>query len=188
MKFYSSLLLLFFTFSLPAESGEELLNSIIGTMNSFESFRANISIDGLSGSISYKRPGSLNVKFSDGRVLSGNGRHLWIYSPARGIAGKQDLRGLTGGLGGLLSGYENVTSSGKVLKLKSDNKYYEEIIVSVTPNNIIKSLKLKAKGRSDFMDITFSGVQTNIGLSSSIFNFHPPANAQIVENPLNQRE
>ncbi|HMV40973.1 MAG TPA: outer membrane lipoprotein carrier protein LolA [Leptospiraceae bacterium] len=188
MKLIFSIWLLFFSISLSAESGEELLNSIIGTMNSFESFRANISIDGLTGSISYKRPGSLNVKFSDGRVLSGNGRYLWIYSPARGIAGKQDLKGLTGGLGGLLSGYESVTSSGKVLKLKSENKYYEEIIVSVTPNNIIKSLRLRAKGRPDFMEISFSGVQTNIGLSSSIFNFHPPANAQIVENPLNQRE
>ena len=188
MKFLAFLFALFFNFQLFEESGEELLGSIVGTMNSFESFRANISIDGLSGSISYKRPGSLNVKFSDGRILSGNGRFLWIYSPARGIAGKQDLKGMTGGIGGLLSGYESVTATGKVLKLKSDNKYYEEIIVSVTPNNIIKSLKLKAKGRSDFMDITFSGVQTNIGLSSSIFNFHPPANAQIVENPLNQRE
>ena len=100
--------LIFLSLSAAAESGEELLNSIVGTMNSFDSFRANISIDGLAGSISYKRPGSLNVKFSDGRVLSGNGRHLWIYSPARGIAGKQDLKGLTGGLGGLLSGYESV--------------------------------------------------------------------------------
>ena len=188
MKFLATLIALFLSIPTFADSGEELLNNIIGTMNSFESFRANVSIDGLSGSISYKRPGSLNVKFSDGRVLSGNGRHLWIYSPARGIAGKQDLRGLTGGIGGLLSGYESVSASGKVLKLKSDTKYYEEIIVSVTPNNIIKSLKLKAKGRSDFMDISFSGVQTNIGLSSRIFNFHPPANAQIVENPLNQRE
>lgn len=88
MKFLSAFLFILATISISAESGEELLNSIIGTMNSFESFRANISIDGLSGSISYKRPGSLNVKFSDGRVLSGNGRHLWIYSPARGIAGK----------------------------------------------------------------------------------------------------
>ena len=111
MKFLSLLFAFFLSLQLSAESGEELLGSIVGTMNSFESFRANISIDGLSGSISYKKPGSLNVKFSDGRVLSGNGRHLWIYSPARGIAGKQDLKGLTGGLGGLLSGYESVTSS-----------------------------------------------------------------------------
>jgi outer membrane lipoprotein carrier protein len=187
-----SFILIFSLFVLPfstfAESGEELLSSIISTMNSFDSFRANISIDGLSGSLSYKRPGSLHVKLNDGRVLSGNGRSLWIYSPASSIAGKQDLKGSTGGIAGLLSGYESVTASGKTLRLKSDTKYYEEIIVSVSPNNIIRSIRLKGKGKQDFMEISFSGVQTNIGLPASIFNFHPPANAQIVENPLNQRE
>ena len=171
-----------------AESGEELLNSIISTMNSFESFRASISIDGMSETVSYKKPGSIQLKLSDGRILSGNGRYLWIYSPARSVAGKQDLKGSTGGIAGLLSGYESVTASGKTLKLKSDTKYYEEIIVSVTPNNIIRSLRLKARGKQDFMEISFSGVQTNIGLPAAVFNFHPPANAQIVENPLNQRE
>ena len=187
-RFYFLLVLLFSTVSIFPESGEELLNSIIGTMNSFESFRATISLDGASGTVSYKKPNSIQLKFSDGRILSGNGRHLWIYSPARSVAGKQDLKGSTSGIAGLLSGYESVTASGKTLRLKSENKYYEEIIVSVTPNNIIRSIKLRGKGKQDFMDISFSGVQTNIGLPSSVFNFHPPANAQIVENPLNQRE
>jgi outer membrane lipoprotein carrier protein len=182
------LICLVLNFSIFSESGEELLNSIISTMNSFESFRANISLDGLSGTLSYKRPGSIQLKLSDGRILSGNGRYLWIYSPARSVAGKQDLKGSTAGIGGLLGGYESVTANGKTLKLKSETKYYEEIIVSVTPNNIIRSIRLKAKGKQDFMEISFSGVQTNIGLPASVFNFHPPANAQIVENPLNQRE
>ncbi len=175
-------------FAIFSESGEELLNSIIGTMNSFESFRANISLDGMSGTVSYKKPGSIQLKLSDGRILSGNGRYLWIFNPARSVAGKQDLKGSTGGISGLLGGYESVSASGKTLKLKSDTKYYEEIIVSVTPNNIIRSIRLKARGKQDFMEISFSGVQTNIGLPASVFNFHPPANAQIVENPLNQRE
>lgn len=95
---------------------------------------------------------------------------------------------MTGGLPSLLSGYENVTASGKTLRLRSDTKYYEEIVVSLTPNNMPRSIRLKPKGRDSFTEITFSGIQTNIGIPASSFNFHPPANAQIVENPLNQRE
>lgn len=158
-------------------------------MNGLDTFRASLSINGnLNGSISYKKPSSLHVKLSDGRVISANGKSLWIYSPASAIAGKQDLKGSSAGLSGLLSGYENITGGGKTLRLRSDKKYYEEIIVSMNPNNTLKSLKLKTKGSEDYTEISFSGVQINLGLPSSIFNFHPPANAQIVENPLNQKE
>ncbi|MCB1178184.1 MAG: outer membrane lipoprotein carrier protein LolA, partial [Leptospiraceae bacterium] len=124
----------------------------------------------------------------DGRVISANGRHLWFYNPARAIAGKQDLKGGTGGLYGLLNGYESVTSSGRTLKLQSSKKYYEEIIINLTPNNMLQSIRMKRKGADSAIEISFSGIQTNLGLPSSIFNYHPPSSAQIVENPLNQRE
>lgn len=182
------LLPLFFSPAVHAESGEELLSAFLSTMNSFDSIRANININGTTGLMSYKKPNSIYVKLSDGRVISANGRHLWFYSPARAIAGKQDLRGSSGGLYGLLTGYENVTASGKTIRLLSDRKGYEEITVSLTPNNILKTIRMKPRGSSNFVEITLSGVQTNIGLPSSLFNFHPPSSAQIVENPLNQKE
>jgi outer membrane lipoprotein carrier protein len=47
---------------------------------------------------------------------------------------------------------------------------------------------MKRRGDSDYYEISLSGVQTDIGLPASIFNYHPPSSAQIVENPLNQRE
>lgn len=174
--------------SLSAESAEELLSTFLATMNSFESIRASVTINGMSGSLSYKKPHHLYVNFSDGRVISANGRHLWFYSPARAIAGKQDLKGGSGGLYGLLNGYETVTSSGKTLKLQSTKKHYEEIIVTLTPNNMLKSIRMKPRGSSGAIEISLSGIQTNLGLPSSIFNYHPPSSAQIVENPLNQRE
>ncbi|MCB1190979.1 MAG: outer membrane lipoprotein carrier protein LolA [Leptospiraceae bacterium] len=158
-------------------------------MNSFDSFRANITINGtLSGVLSYKRPNNLHIKFSDGRIISANGSYLWIYSPSRAMAGKQELRGSTGGISGLLSGYTVVEQSGSSIRLHSPNKSYEEIILTVGANNLLNSIRMRPQGASDYIDIGFSGIQTNIGLSSSYFNFHPPSNAQIVENPLNQRE
>ncbi|MBE7413192.1 MAG: outer membrane lipoprotein carrier protein LolA [Leptospiraceae bacterium] len=158
-------------------------------MNSFETIRANVTINGtLSGVLSYKRPNQMHIKLSDGRVISANGRVLWIYSPASAVAGKQDLKGTGGGISSLLSGYEDVLSTGKVFRLKSSTKAYEEIIVSVGPNNILKAIRLKPQGKTDYTDISFSAVQTNVGLASNLFNFHPPANAQIVENPFNQRQ
>ena len=131
----------------------------------------------------------LHVKFSDGRVISANGRFLWIYSPRNGIAGKQDLdpgRG-TSGIAGILSGYENVTVMGSTIVLKSDVKHYKEIRLVTGGNSIPKALQLKSQG-GKLTNISLTGVQTNVGLPSNLFNFHPPASAQIVENPLNQRE
>lgn len=185
------ILIIFFflsIFSLSAESGEELLSSFLSTMNSFESIRASITFNGMSGLLSYKKPHHLYLNLSDGRIISANGRHLWFYNPARAIAGKQDLKGGSGGLYGLLNGYETVTSSGKTLRLQSTKKHYEEITITLTPNNMLKTIRMKPRGSSNAIEISLSGVQTNLGLPSSIFNYHPPSNAQIVENPLNQRE
>ncbi|MCB1142464.1 MAG: outer membrane lipoprotein carrier protein LolA [Leptospiraceae bacterium] len=177
-----------FSFPLYSQSGEELLSVLLSTMNSFESIRANITINGTSGLMSYKKPHNLYLKLSDGRILSANGKHLWFYNPSSAIAGKQDLKGGSGGLYGLLSGYENVSATGTTIRLTSEKKAYEEIIVSMTPNNILRSIRMKPRGRDSYTEISLSGVQTNIGLPASIFNYHPPSSAQIVENPLNQRE
>lgn len=175
-------------FSIFSQSGNEALSNFLTAMNSLESIRANINVNGMTGVMSYKKPNSLYVKFSDGRVISANGRYLWFYNPSRTIAGKQDLTGATGGLYGLLNGYESALVSGTTLKLSSEKKEYEEIIIQMTPNYLLKSIRMKPRGSTRVIDISLSNIQTNIGLPASLFNYHPPSNAQIVENPLNQRE
>lgn len=177
-----------FSLSLHAQSGEELLSLLFSKMSSVESIRANVSINGTTGLLSYKQPHNLYLKLSDGRIISANGRFLWFYNPSRAIAGKQDLKGTSGGLRGLLSGYETITASGRVIRLQSEKKAYEEILVSLSPDNVLKSIRMKRRGDSEYYEISLSGVQTDIGLPASIFNYHPPSSAQIVENPLNQRE
>ncbi|TGK11405.1 outer membrane lipoprotein carrier protein LolA [Leptospira fletcheri] len=175
--------------SILSDPGKDRLNALIGKMSEISSFRASITVNNeLSGTLSYKKPNQLHVKFSDGRVIAANGRFLWFYSPSRGIVGKQDLKGLSGGIAGLLSGYEEVTPVGGSLRLKSPTKTYEEIVVTLGSDNTPRSLRMKHRGSGEYTSISFSGVQTNVGLAASLFNFGAPANAQIVENPLNERE
>jgi outer membrane lipoprotein carrier protein len=173
---------------LHSQGGGSQLSSLLGAMNSFESFRANITLNGsLSGTLSYKRPGNLHVKFSDGRVISANGKTLWFYTPDRGIAAKQDLKGFSSGISGMVSGYDDV-STGRTIKLKSSHKRYSEISIAVTDSNLPKSIRMRSANGEDVTEIIFSGISTNIGLSSSLFNFQPPSSSLIVENPLNQKE
>jgi len=185
-----SFLLFFMVFQtkIYSDTGKELLNTFLSTMNSFDSIRANININGMSGLMSFKKPNSIYLKLSDGRIISANGRHLWFYNPTNAIAGKQDLKGSSSGLYGLLSGYENISVNGRTLRLQSETKDYQEIIISLTSNNMLQSIRMKPQGSSNFIEISLSNIQTNIGLPSSLFNYHPPSNAQIVENPLNQKE
>ncbi|MCC5815614.1 MAG: outer membrane lipoprotein carrier protein LolA [Leptospira sp.] len=157
-------------------------------MNSFETFRANILINGsLSGTLSYKKPGNIHVKFSDGREISANGRYLYFYSPERGVTGKQDLKGSSSGINGLLSGYQE-TTIGKTIKLKSNSKRYSEITISVDARNLPKSIRMVSSGSDNATEISFSNVSTGLGLSASLFNYQPPTSSIIVENPLNQKE
>ncbi|EQA34775.1 hypothetical protein LEP1GSC047_1871 [Leptospira inadai serovar Lyme str. 10] len=189
ISFLSAAAILVCGTSILPDPGRDRLSALIGKMSEISSFRASITINNeLSGTLSYKKPNQLHVKFSDGRVIAANGRFLWFYSPSRGIVGKQDLKGMSGGIGGLLSGYEEVTPVGGSLRLKSPNRTYEEIVVTLGPDNTPRSLRMKHKGSGEYTSIAFSGVQTNVGLSASLFNFGAPSNAQIVENPLNERE
>jgi len=180
--------LLSWGFSLQAEDGNARLSAVIGKLNSLESFRATITINGsMTGVLSYKNPYQLHVRFNDGRILSSNGKVLWFYNPDSSIAGKQDLKGVSGGIGGLLSGYESVTVSGKTFRLISPSKRYTEIILVVSDNDLPRVIKMK-KSDEEITEVTFSGIATNIGLGTGLFNFQPPTSSQIVENPLNQKE
>jgi len=171
-----------------AQDGKEKLNAVISKLNSLDTFRATVTINGgLTGVLSYKNPYQLHVRWNDGRIISANGKILWFYSPDSSLSGKQDLKGASGGLGGLLGGYENVTVSGKTFRLTSPTKKISEIILIVSDNDLPRVIKMK-RDDEEVTEISFSGIATNIGLGTSLFNFQPPTNSQIVENPLNQKE
>jgi outer membrane lipoprotein carrier protein len=187
-KFCLSLLLSFLPVGIFAQDGKDKLNAIISKLNSLDTFRATVTINGgLTGVLSYKNPYQLHVRLNDGRIISANGKVLWFYSPDSSLSGRQDLKGVSGGLGGLLSGYENVTLAGKTFRLTSTTKKISEIILIVSDNDLPRVIKMK-RDDDDITEISFSGIATNIGLGTSLFNFQPPTSSQIVENPLNQKE
>ncbi|MDZ4724862.1 MAG: outer membrane lipoprotein carrier protein LolA [Leptospira sp.] len=173
---------------IEAQDGKEKLNAVIAKLNSLDTFRATVTINGgLTGVLSYKNPYQMHVRLNDGRIISANGKVLWFYSPDTSLSGRQDLKGGTGGLAGMLSGYETVTVSGKTFRLTSPTKRYTEIILVVSDNDLPRVIKMKREDE-EITEIAFSGIATNIGLGTSLFNFQPPTNSQIVENPLNQKE
>lgn len=86
-----------------------------------------------------------------------------------------------------MSGYENVSVSGRTFRLTSNTKRYNEIILVVSDNDLPRVLKMK-RSDEEITEVAFSGIATNIGLGTGLFNFQPPTSSQIVENPLNQKE
>jgi outer membrane lipoprotein carrier protein len=172
-----------------SQDGKDALNQLLSNFNQLESFRANFTYNNsLAGTLSYQAPLQFHAKLSDGRVLSANGKTFWFFSPERQISAKQELKNSTGGLSGLLSGYDEVSISGKTLRLKSAKKYYDDVTVIMTEDSLPRVIRLKNSSKDTSTELVFSQIQTNLGLSRDLFNFQPPYNSQIVENPLNERE
>lgn len=184
-------LFIFWVGSLFAEppEGRERLDSVLSKFRALESFRATVTVNGtLTGVLSYKTPFQLHVRWNDGRIISANGKILWFYNPDTSVSGKQDLKGSSGGLDGLLSGYENVSCQVRSCRLTSIDKKINEIFILFSDNDMPRTIKMKRKDSDDITEIAFSGITTNLGLGAGLFNFQPPTTSQIVENPLNQKE
>ena len=132
-------------------------------------------------------PGKIYIKFSNpsGKIIVCNGRKLWVYNQANNICGVQDMAGGSGGLAGLLVGYNGIVTSqgsgGYNLKLSKPGSAYPEVILRLDSTFFPRSVSLKdASGSSlRFMINLDSGPVMN-----SQFEFNVPSNAQVVKNPL----
>ncbi|MCB1146169.1 MAG: zf-TFIIB domain-containing protein [Leptospiraceae bacterium] len=174
-----------FTASLHAQDALSQLKSQIGGM--FTSFSANFSVTGSGGSVStgkvyYQYPNQLHVSVSGGGIIATNGKFLWLYNPSSGFCARQDVGGSSGGVLGLLGGYEGSVRGGNFV-FKNPANYYSEIIVTAS-NGMLRSLTLRHEDQST--TYAFTGVNVGGGARASLFNFKPPPNAQMVENPLNR--
>lgn len=171
----------------PQSNPTSLLSSFITKLDSLESLRANVTINNsISGILSYKNPANIHFKLFDGRIIASNGKTLWFYSPERMVTGKQELKGFSSGIQGLVHGYED-HSYGKTIKLKSENRSYSEIQIVVDNDSLPRSIRLVKKDDT-ITEILFSNITINLGLPSSLFNFQPPTSSIVVENPLNDKE
>jgi len=135
------------------------------------------------GKISYEYPHKLHLVLADNSVIATNGIYLWIYNPETEICGKQEVAENSGGLIGFLKNYTEIYDSEKELFVfKNDKNKHSEITLKIE-KEMIKEMTLKSEELTQ--TILFSEVKVGTGIKGSLFNFKPPPNSQLVENPLN---
>jgi outer membrane lipoprotein-sorting protein len=182
-------------FPLPGDEAVEKFRSRMLRLKKLTGVISWTSIDGqtYSGGFKYMAPDRIYVKFTSPteKLLISNGKTLWIYSPGSRMCGIQELeKGTTsGGIAGLVTGYDGIASGGDygyVIKLKSDEKQYKEIILSVDATFLLKGAIFK-RDDGRIMSFSISDVSTGADVRPSLFEFTVPGGVQIVKNPLNMR-
>ncbi len=178
-----------------ALTGDEAIGRMQACMNGIKTMRGVISWSHSSGymytgNFKYMAPGKIFVKFTNpsGKIISSNGRKLFLYDPSSNICGVQELgRGGSGGIAGLVSGYQSIVMGGGgtyTIKLKNESRHYSNITLIVDSSFFLKKAVMKTNDGS-ILTISLSGIITGEGMSPGIFDFTPPSGAQRVENPLN---
>ena len=191
-RFVSVLTVLFLSAGpIAAQGAPSEVRSVVSRMSSLGSFRATIGMGSggslASGVLSYQR-GKVHLKFSDGRGIAGNGRVMVVYNPATGVAGKQPMATGGGGLGWLLSGFENRVSGSQAAGRATDpNARIQEVKLAWGQGFTLRRLSIKNKDSESWFTITLSNVRPVASFPAALFSYKPPAGARTVENPLDQR-
>ena len=195
----TSILILFILFPASgswALTGDEAMANFRNRMNGIAKMTGIISWTDstgstYTGSFKYMNPGKIYIKFSSpaGQVIVSNGKSLWIYSPGNNICGVQDLAG--GGSGGITaftSGYLAIVTAqgpgGYTIKLKANDKSYNEILLILDSSFFLKRAVFKSKDGGS-ISFSLSNVSTTAPVMANIFSFDVPSSAQVVKNPLN---
>jgi len=177
-------------------TGDEALASFRSRMNGISKMTGIISWtaaggETFTGSFKYLNPGKIYIKFSSpaGKIIVSNGRSLWIYSPGNNICGVQDLAGGgSGGIAGFTSGYLAIVTAqgpgGYTIKLKNNEKSFNEILLVVDSSFFLKKAIFKTKEGTAY-SFSLSNISTEAAVMPNIFNFDVPSSAQVVKNPLN---
>lgn len=131
-------------------------------------------------------PGKIYVKLSNpsGKIIVCNGRKLWVYNQANNICGVQETAGGSGGLSGILVGYNGIVmtqQSGYTVRLTKSNAHYSEITLRLDSTFLLKSASLKDKSGNT---LRFTLNLDSAPVMNSHFEFNIPSNAQVVQNPL----
>lgn len=140
-----------------------------------------------TGSFKYM-PGKFYLKFTNpaGRIIVCNGKKLWIYSQSSNVVGIQTLSDKqSGGLVSLLYGYTGIVTQdgdGYTVKLKKDDAYYPEAVLSLDSTFFLKRLVIKDK-KGNVQRFSISSIETG-SVMKNHFEFSVPANAQVLKNPL----
>jgi len=139
-----------------------------------------------SGSFKYM-PGKIFIKFSNpaGRTIVCNGKKLWVYNQGSNVCGVQDVGGGTGGIAGLLSGYNGIVTGqggdGYTVKLSKPNGAFPEVILRLDQSFFPKNISLKNRNGNQ---LVFRITLDSGAVLNSQFEFNVPPNAQVIKNPL----
>jgi outer membrane lipoprotein-sorting protein len=182
--------------SLSAVTGEEAVERFKARFYSISTMKGVISVtfssgEMFTGSFKYMAPGKFQIKFSApaGKIITTNGRKLWVYDTNDNVCGVQDAGGLSGGVAGLINGYIAISNpsgaADTVIKLKSPD-HTRDITILVDGSYMLKKVMFRRENGDGFT-ATLSGIVLNESMSPGNFDYNVPANAQVVKNPLNVR-
>jgi len=184
--------------SIQALTGEEAVEKFKSRFYSAQTMKGQIALsyssgEMFTGSFKYMAPGKFDIKFSvpSGKEIITNGRKLWVYDKSSNVCGVQDVdRSLSGGVAGFISGYMAIASSSgaadTIIKLKSPNKFYRDISITVDSSFMIKKAVFRNE-KGDGFQATFSNITFNEQIAPGAFDFSVPPNVQLVKNPLDVR-
>ena len=189
LNFNSALLYLFiftsFTFGSPYES----LKSRLGLF--YSKFAANIVVENMNsnsiqqGKLLYEYPSKLNFTLTTGEIIASNGFFLWVFNPNNATCIKQDLHddNSTGGILSILKNSDGSEVNGKYT-FTNFARTFSNIIITAT-DNILQEIQLVYNNGKGYR-IRFSNIQKGVSFPASKYNFKPPINSQIIENPINK--
>jgi len=150
-----------------------------------------------AGTLQLRKPGRMRWDYSQpkGKLFISDGKFLWLYVPAENRAEKmkiresEDMRAPLAFLLGKLNfdkEFRNIEAhpEGSGMRItaepKTDNLPYSKVEFVVTSENQIRQVKVTGFDKS-ILDFTFDQEQVNPNLDSSLFEFHAPPGAQVVE-------
>jgi outer membrane lipoprotein-sorting protein len=198
LRYISAVIIIMFAaaaFPLPGEEAVQKFRTRMYGLKKLTGVISWTSIEGqtYSGGFKYLSPDRIYVKFTSPteKVLVSNGKTLWIYSPGNRMCGIQELaKGTTsGGIAGMVAGYDGIASGdeqGYIIKLKSDDRQYAEIILSVDGSFLLRGAIFK-RDDGRIMSFSLSGLSADADVRPSLFEFTVPKGVQIVKNPLNMQ-
>ncbi|MGL4369196.1 MAG: LolA family protein, partial [Spirochaetota bacterium] len=131
------------TFAAFAMTGDEAVAKMKSRIYGASTMRGVISLSYSSGEMQtgafkYMSPGKFNIQFSnpEGKVITTNGKKLWVYDKADNVCGVQDVdKTFSGGIASFANGYLAIASpsgaSDTIIRLKSPNRGYRDVIILV---------------------------------------------------------